>query len=388
MSEKNYTCTDTSDTTMETVESYLYLQIAETIRRRIAAGELEPGDKLPPVRALAQDWGCTPGTVNRAYQALTQEGLVVGQRGKGTLVAQSPVQSQDPTWEWAKLVNRAERYLLESLSAGHSVVEAETALSVAAMRCQDLRISKEAPVEEQEPAGREALRFAGSHDLVVDLMAQMLAEDNPEVQLSIEYTGSLGGLMALAKSEADLAGTHLWDDSTDTYNIPFVRRVLPGQRLVLLTVVHRQLGLILPPGNPQMVQGLQDLTHPGVRFINRQSGSGSRVWLDAQLKLRGISADSIFGYADVETTHIGLANAIARGDSNAGVGIYAAASSFGLDFVPLTTEQYDLVLPEHIWPLPATKSLVEVIRSSRFKQAVSTMGGYDLSATGQENWVE
>jgi molybdate-binding protein/DNA-binding transcriptional regulator YhcF (GntR family) len=372
---------------MDIVDSYLYLQIAETIRRRIASGELEPGDNLPPVRIMAQDWNCTPGTVNHAYQTLTQEGLVVGQRGKGTMVAQSPAQSQNPTWEWAKLVNRAERFLLESLSAGHNVVETETALSVAAMRCQDLRLSEGPPVEELEPAGRGSLRFAGSHDLVVDLMARMLRENTPDVQLSIEYTGSLGGLMALAKNEADLTGTHLWDVSTDTYNIPFIKRIMPGKRLMLLTVVHRQLGLILPTGNPQTIQGLRDLTRPGVRFINRQSGSGSRVWLDAKLKRLRINAGSIEGYTVEETTHIGLADAIAHHEATAGLGIFAAASSFGLDFIPLTTEQYDLVLPDHIWQLPEAQMLVEVLRSSRFKEAVSTLGGYDLAATGQETWV-
>jgi len=372
---------------MYTTESYLYLQIAETIRRRIASGELESGDKLSPVRILAQDWNCTPGTANRAYQILTQEGLVVGQRGKGTIVAQSPVQSQDPSWEWAKLVNHAEHFLLESLSAGHSVVETETALSVAAMRCQELRISEGTPFEEQESTGSWTLRFAGSHDLVIDLIARMLREDTPEVQLSIEYAGSLGGLMALAKNEVHLAGTHLWDDSTDTYNIPFIKRILPGKRLMLLTVVHRQLGLILPPGNPQSVQGLQDLTNPGVRFINRQSGSGSRVWLDAQLKRLGINVDSIDGYAVEETTHIGLADMIAQREATAGLGIFAAASSFGLDFIPLTTEQYDLVLPDHVWRLPEAQALVEVLRSPRFKEAVSALGGYDLAAAGQETWV-
>jgi molybdate-binding protein/DNA-binding transcriptional regulator YhcF (GntR family) len=373
---------------METSESFLYLQIAETIRRRIVSGELEPGDKLPPIRTLAQAWECTPGTVNRAYQTLTQEGLVVGQRGKGTLVAHSQIQSQDPSWEWAKLVNRAERYLLESLSAGHSIVETETALSVAAMRCLDLRTAAGEPDEERLSAIKGTLRFAGSHDLVIELIARAMREDPLDIKLTIEYTGSLGGLMAIAQGQADLAGTHLWDDSTDSYNTSFVKRVLPGRRLVLLTVVHRQLGLIMPPGNPQGLQSLQDLVLPEVRFINRQPGSGSRVWLDAQLKRLGTSADSIVGYADEETTHIGLANAIAGGDANVGVGIFAAASSFGLDFIPLTTEQYDLVIPDHIWPRPATQSLVEVIRSSYFKQAVSALGGYDLSAAGQETWVE
>ena len=223
---------------------------------------------------------------------------------------------------------------------------------------------------------------------MIDLIARLLREDPLDVQMSIEYAGSLGGLMAIAQGEADLAGTHLWDESTDSYNVPFIRRVLPGRRLVLLTVVHRQLGLILSPGNPQGLQSLQDLVSPEVRFINRQSGSGSRVWLDAHLKRQGITADSIAGY-DVEvTTHIGLANAIAGGDATVGVGIFAAASSIGLDFVPLTTEQYDLVIPDHIWPRPETQSLVEIVRSPRFKKAVSTLGGYDLSATGEHTWVE
>jgi molybdate-binding protein/DNA-binding transcriptional regulator YhcF (GntR family) len=371
---------------MEKSDSYLYMQIAESIRRQIAAGELTPGQKLPPVRAMAQDWDCTPGTVNHAYQVLTQEGLVVGQRGKGTIVAQSLVQSQDPSWEWAKLVNRAEHFMLESLSAGHSIVETETALSVAAMRCQDLRI-KGKPNEEQALTGSDTLHFAGSHDLVVDIIARLLHENIPSIKLSIEYTGSLGGLMALANKEVELAGTHLWDDSTDTYNIPFIKRILPGKRLMLLTVVHRQLGLILPPGNPQIILRLQDLTNSGVRFINRQSGSGSRVWLDAQLKRLEINPDTIDGYTVEETTHIGLADAIARREATAGIGIFAAAASFGLDFLPLTTEQYDLVVPEHIWQLPEAQALVGVLNSSRFRESVSALGGYDLADTGQGTWV-
>jgi molybdate-binding protein/DNA-binding transcriptional regulator YhcF (GntR family) len=372
---------------MEKLDSFLYMQIAESIRRQIAAGELTPGQKLPPVRAMAQDWDCTPGTVNRAYQILTQEGLVAGQRGKGTIVAQSPIQSQDPSWEWAKLVNRAEGFMLESLSAGYSIVETETALSVAAMRCQDLRNLEGEPIEQQSLTGSARLRFTGSHDMVVDLIARLLREDLPSIQLSVEYTGSLGGLMALAKNEAELAGTHLWDDATDTYNIPFVKRILPGKRILLLTVVHRQLGLILPSGNPQKIINLQDLTNPGVRFINRQSGSGSRVWLDAQLKRLEINPETIDGYTEEVTTHIGLADAVARREATAGLGIFAAAASFGLDFIPLTTEQYDLVIPDHIWQLPQTQALAEVLRSSRFQEAVSALGGYDLAATGQGTWV-
>jgi putative molybdopterin biosynthesis protein len=191
-------------------------------------------------------------------------------------------------------------------------------------------------------------------------------------------------LIALAQDEADLAGTHLWDESTDTYNLPFVKRVLPGRRLVLLTLAHRQLGLILPPGNPGEIKNLQDLAQPEIRFINRQPGSGSRVWLDAQLKMLGVEPNTIEGFDREETTHLGLANAIAQGEATAGLGIHAAASSLGLEFVPLTKEQYDLVIPEHLWNLPQTQALVKIVRSSHFKEAVNSLGGYDLSESGRE----
>ena len=127
---------------------------------------------------------------------------------------------------------------------------------------------------------------------------------------------------------------------------------------------------------------------PELGFIIRLSGSGCRVWGDAYFKGQGMCADSLEGYDVEETTDIVLANAIAGGDANVVVGIFAAASSIGLDFVPLTTEQYDLVIPDHIWPRPETQSLVEIVRSPRFKKAVSTLGGYDLSATGEHTGVE
>lgn len=372
---------------MKNSHSFLYVEIAESIRRRIAAGELQPGDKLPPVRDMARRWGCTPGTVSRAYTQLAQDGLVAGRRGAGTCVLPNALQADRPTWRWVSLVNRAEQFLLEAIGSGHTPAQAESALSVAIARWQDLRREG---VPQPEPEDRDAaagLRFSGSHDLAVELLSQMLTEETPEVRLSVEYVGSLGGLMALAQGEADVAGAHLWDETSDTYNAPFIRRLLPGRRVALVTLAHRSLGLITPPGNPQGLRCLGDLARPDVCLVNRQSGSGTRVWLDAQLKAAGMSPESVPGYDREELTHLAVARAIHDEEATVGLGIRAAASAYGLDFVLLTKERYDLVLPEGVWEAPGAQALIDVIRSPRFKEAIVALGGYDTSETGREVWV-
>lgn len=363
----------------------LYLQIAESVRRRIAAGELAPGDRLPPVREMACEWGCTPGTVGRAYAELRREGLVVGHRGSGTRIAPSPLHGPATRLRWASLVNRAERYLLEALGAGHAPEEAQAALGVALARWQEStqpkrRVAKRAPRQ----AG---LRFAGSHDLVVEQLAEHLQRQISGLTLEVQYVGSLGGLMALARGEADLAGAHLWDEATNTYNAPYVARILPGRRMALLTLAYRRLGLVIAPGNPFALQGLGDLARPGLRFVNRQRGSGTRVWLDAHLRAVGVDGPQIAGYEDEETTHLGVARAVAEGRADAGLGIRAAALAYGLDFIPLTLERYDLVLPEEIWRTPACQALVGVIRSPGFRAAVEALGGYETDETGNVHWV-
>lgn len=375
---------------MRTSKSFLYLEIAESLRRRIASGELQPGDRLPPVREMARRWSCTPGTVSRAYAQLTQEGLAVGHRGGGTRVTAGALYPEHPTWQWAALVNRAERFLLEVIGNGYTPAQAESALSVAISRWQELQQQDVPQLQTQSTnAPSEAgLRFAGSHDLAIALLARMLAEEMPDAGLSVEYVGSLGGLIALAQSEAEVAGVHLWDETADTYNAPFVRRLLPGRRVALLTLACRSLGLITPLGNPQGLQTLADLTQPQVRLVNRQSGSGTRVWLDAQLKALDIPPESVRGYCDSEElTHLAVAQAVDQGEATVGLGIYAAASAYGLDFVPLTEEQYDLVLLESVWYSPTAQALVAVARSSRFKEAVVALGGYDTSDTGQVMWI-
>jgi putative molybdopterin biosynthesis protein len=256
---------------------------------------------------------------------------------------------------------------------------------VAVSRWQTLR--KRTPAEQERPPSAQLLRFAGSHDLSVEILAHKLVESEPECRLELKFIGSLGGLIALTSDEADVAGVHLWDASTDTYNLPYIRRVLPSQRLALVTLIHRQLGFIVPQGNPQRIKNLGDLVRPDVRWINRQMGSGTRIWLDEHLQQAEIMPTKISGYNDEGATHMAVAQAIEAGQATAGLGIQAAALAYGLNFVPLTKEVYQLVVPEAVWERPVWRTLLAIIRSDEFNAAVDNLGGYDTTATGEVIWI-
>lgn len=366
-------------------ESFVYLEIADAVRRLIVSGELGPGDHLPPVRVMAKRWHCTPNTVSRAYTVLAQEGLISAHRGGGTrVVAPGEVGRgrTPPEWEWASLVNRAETYLLEALNQGHSAAHAEAALAAAIARWQDMRRQAVRPRPTSEEGGQ--LRFSGSHDLAVELLARSLSEHDPPVNLTTEFVGSLAGLMALARGDADIAGSHLWDDATSTYNLAFVERIFPNQQMVLLTLAERVQGFIVPPGNPAGLQSISDLARSGVVLVNRQAGSGTRVWLDVQLRSAGLPAESIAGYDREEATHTGVARAVAEGRATVGLGISPAASAYGLGFIPLGKERYDLVVPLAEWDRPAVQSLRSIVVSAGFREALTAMGGYDVTETGAE----
>lgn len=366
----------------------LYLELAEKLRRRIASGELEPGERLPPIREMAARWGCSPGTVSRAYGLLADEGLLAAHGRRGTLVAPGPIQLSKRDVRWASLVNRAERYLLEGVGAGHSPAEVETALAAAVARWKELQREGATPAKHARQPVVGKLRFAGSHDLLLEILEDMIAAGNPAVELTLEFVGSLGGLIALQRGEADLAGAHLWDEGTDAYNVPFVERVLPGCTCLLLTLARRELGLILPAGNPDGITGLEDLKGAEVHLIHRQPGSGTRVWLETQLRRLGIDPDSILASDQIATTHSCVARAVASGEINVGLGIYAAAAGYGLDFLPLTRERYELVIPDRTWRRPEAQTLARLIRSDALCERIETLGGYDASQTGEERWVK
>ena len=223
----------------------------------------------------------------------------------------------------------------------------------------------------------------GSHDLTLDLMGSELRRSFPHLSLSSSNIGSLGGLLALQRGEAHLAGSHLLDEDTGEYNVSSIRQVLAGKSIVLVNLVYRGQGLIVPKGNPRGVASLRDLTRRDVQFVNRQRGSGTRVLLDYELKKAGISPEQIQGYQREEFTHTAVAAAVASGTADAGLGILAAARALGLDFVPLLKERYDLVVPADVYDSPLLKPLFEIINSSGFRTKVEQLGGYDTSDMGK-----
>lgn len=358
----------------------LYQQIAESIRQEILTGTLQPGDTLPAVRDMAARHGCTPGTVQRAYRELARQGLVTSHPGRGTHVIGGLTARDEEPLRRAGLVHRAESFLLEVLTAGYSPAEVEQAVRLALDRWRALA--------EQPPPSAEPLRFIGSHDPAVALIAARFADIAPGAALHLAFAGSLGGLIALVEGKADLAGGHLWDEESDTYNVPFVRRLLPGQRVALLTLLHRRLGLLTPPGNPAAVSGLHDLTRPGLHFVNRQRGAGTRVWLDAHLRRLGIAPAQICGYDHEALTHSEVALAVAEGRADVGLGIEAAALAYGLGFVHLTQERYDLVIPAASWDRAPVQALARWLTTTEARAAIASLGGCDVSATGEVSWIE
>ncbi len=223
----------------------------------------------------------------------------------------------------------------------------------------------------------------GSHDLVLDLAASALRADNPLVTLASSNVGSLGGLVALRDGLCHLAGSHLLDPATGEYTLPYVDRVLGGTGAAVVRLVHRDQGLIVAPGNPLGLAGIGDLARPGVRYVNRQRGAGTRVLLDYELGRLGIGPEAIDGYAREEPTHLAVAAAIAAGRCDAGLGIMAAARAFELDFVPVTQEPYDLVVARSAMDSPLLAPFWSLLRSDQFQAAVTELGGYSTKEMGR-----
>ncbi len=221
----------------------------------------------------------------------------------------------------------------------------------------------------------------GSHDVILDLLAQFLAAHDR--RLASAHVGSLGGLIALRRGEAHLAGSHLLDPETGEYNLPYIRRYLPGVPVVVLGLVEREQGLMVKPGNPKNIRGLEDLTRSDVTFVNRQRGAGTRVLLDYHLNRLGISPEQVQGYIQEEFTHLAVAAAVAAGRADCGLGIPAAAQALGLDFVPLFHERYDLIIPKEHYKSDLLAPLKTVLANERFQQNVMRLPGYNIDAMGK-----
>jgi putative molybdopterin biosynthesis protein len=223
----------------------------------------------------------------------------------------------------------------------------------------------------------------GSHDLVLDLAASTLRERDPRLTLASSNVGSLGGLTALRDGLCHVAGSHLLDPETGEYTLPYLERLLPGREVSVVRLVHREQGLIVAPGNPAGITGIEDVARRGLRYVNRQRGAGTRVLLDHELAQGGISPEAIVGYEREEHTHLAVAAAVAAGRADCGLGVLAAARAFGLDFVPVAQEPYDLVLLKDSIEDKLLAPLWALLGSEDFRRAVTDLGGYDTTEMGR-----
>ncbi|MBV9012046.1 MAG: molybdopterin biosynthesis protein [Pseudonocardiales bacterium] len=226
----------------------------------------------------------------------------------------------------------------------------------------------------------------GSHDLVLDLAAVALRSSDPGVTLASSNVGSLGGLVALRDGRCHLAGSHLLDPQTGEYTLPYLPRVFGRDTalsdVAVIRLVHREQGLIVAAGNPLGITGVEDLSRPGLRYVNRQRGAGTRVLLDHELRRRHIASDDILGYHREEHTHLAVAAAVAAGRADAGLGVLAAARPFGLDFVPVAQEPYDLVVTQEAYDSGVLAPLWALLADEKFRASVEALGGYSSAETG------
>ncbi|MHB9094649.1 MAG: molybdopterin biosynthesis protein [Eubacteriales bacterium] len=223
----------------------------------------------------------------------------------------------------------------------------------------------------------------GSHDVSIDILGNYLRQMHPGRSLSSAHVGSLGGLLALRRGEAHLTGVHLLDEETGEYNISYVEKLLPGMRVMIVNLLYRQQGFIVPRGNPRGVRTFVDLARPNMKFVNRQKGAGTRLLLDHYLRKEDIDPALVEGYEREEYTHMAVAAAVAGGSADVGLGILAAANALNLHFHPVTEERFDLVIPEVYWETPYISTLLDVLAHSEFRRSVEKLGGYSMRATGQ-----
>lgn len=230
---------------------------------------------------------------------------------------------------------------------------------------------------------RNTLVVIGSHDPLLDELADMMHLADGSVYMSSAHVGSMGGIMAIRRGEAHAAGCHLLDTETGIYNKAFIRKYFPKGGVKLLRCVGRQQGLMVQKGNPLGIAAFADIAKDGVRYVNRQKGSGTRILTDYLCKQNDVDSSSVYGYDREEFTHTSVAAQIASGSADAGMGIYSAAKLYDLDFVPLCIEEYDLLISDSAWDTDVVKSLVDTLRSDAFRGRILALGGYTVENAGE-----
>lgn len=227
------------------------------------------------------------------------------------------------------------------------------------------------------------LVITGSHDNTLDLLADEIKRTDGSVSISSSHVGSMGGLMAIKKGVCHIAGTHLLDPEDGSYNVSYIKKYLQDEKVWLINLVLREQGLIVPKNNPENINSIKDLAEKKLKYINRQPGSGTRVLFDYQLQKLGLGPDNIQGYENDEYTHMSVAAAVLSGRADAGLGILAAAKALELEFIPVVTESYDLVIPDRFYTTRKVQIMLETIQTKAFTDRVNNLGGYTTDQTGR-----
>lgn len=355
-------------------EGPVYKRIADEVRRRVAGGTLRPGDQLPTTRDLARTLSTDPNTVAHAYSLLKHEGLLEARQGRGTFIAGDAHGDALAAARDERLHGIVRRALAEALELGYPP--------------EDVRAAWEAGLSALPGREGRTLLFHGSHDPALDVLWALAGRADPHLRVRPSSVGSLWGLVALERGDTQLAGAHLFDPDTGEYNVPWVRRVLAGRRVAMLRLAAREQGLMYRPGHEGEYRSLGDLARPGVRFVNRQRGSGTRVLLDHHLRLAGVPAAAVRGYEREELTHSAVAAAVAGGAADVGLGTRSAARALGLGFLPVASEQYDLVALAPALEDGTVAPVVGALRSPEFRALLQASGGYDASRTGEIQVIE
>lgn len=230
---------------------------------------------------------------------------------------------------------------------------------------------------------KNTLVCIGSHDPIVDIASDLFHKQNEKYFISSAHVGSMGGIMALIGSETHIAPIHLLDMEDGSYNIPYLKKYLPDKPMAIIKGVKRIQGIIVPKGNPLNINCLQDIVTKERKFVNRQRGSGTRLFLDYTLKKQGIDPKNISGYEREEFTHIAVAAVIAAGDAECGLGVYSAAKLMNLDFIELGHEEYDFALPVEFLDTDMIREFIKVIKTDEFKEELDKLSGYDYSDIGE-----
>jgi putative molybdopterin biosynthesis protein len=235
----------------------------------------------------------------------------------------------------------------------------------------------------EEPTRTSGFVICGQ-DILLDILSRYLQFHPNGVQALRSYIGSYNGLYALYHGNVQIAAVHLWDGDTGQYNVPFVRRMLPGVPAVIIHLACRLQGFYVAKGNPKGIKGWEDLQRKDITIINREKGSGTRILLDEHLRKLGIPSNNIKGYERQSTSHLAIASIVARGGADIGIGNEKSALQVkDIDFIPLQTERYELVIKKEDMGTPPFDAVVEILRSQEFKMELEGIGGYDLTEIGK-----